>query len=747
MASHNDRPDAAESQQPSKPDNTPRVPDESGFRAFQPDEAKPRRRVSPRVPQPASEAVSPINQPPASVRSTKPSDANEPTDQLQPTDQTPQSPPPSAHFPAWRNADRAQRWSKLPLPDVGRLQIAQVATFLAVPLLPLGLHGLWFVATYFWSRFATTVLHWGMGIPSYRFPVPGIFHALVAWGNTTLPLPSALFGFAHILDVLLLMEVTFLGAPYVLELVLKHVYQMQPLSIARLGQVSPEAQRRIQTISQQRNQPLPQLGLLDTKAPIVFTCGTGAKNVRIVLSQGLLDQLHDAEIAAVCSGEMGHVRLLNLGLMTWIVTLIQIPYLLYRIAAELADYLATSAHRQKYQVVKFLALVGVYLFAFISAIGYIAFDLWRWSGLWFARERSVVADHAAANLTGNPNGQARALLKIAYGISLDIRTQQQTDFVLEAFELAMPVGDRQALTLGSLLGLMPVENALAWDWHNGQRYYLNWNNSHALLGKRLAHLRQYAEQWQLPQELAMEYDVEQQQTQRKPKWPQLLVSGLPFACAAIGYGLAMLLWLIAWFGFWLGLPQLAWLGSDWRLMYAFPLIGFGIGTLIRFNRYFPDLPSSWKRRPPKDVANLATLVQAPQALPHRAHPTALTGNLMGRRGVSNWLCQDLLLQSQQVLVRLHYPSYLGWLTNLLWADNRAIDLLDQHVSAIGWLRRGATPWMDVEILQNTSGKARRGGHQVWSVIVGIMAVAIGLIWLGGPEDLTSVLQRVEGLRR
>ncbi len=725
MASQNDRPDAADPRQPATPDDQPPVPDESGFRAFQPDAAKPRRRVS---------------------RSTTPSDSTQSTDQPQRTDQTPPSPPPPTHFPTWHNADRAQRWSKLPSPDVARLQIAQVATFLAVPLLPLGLHGLWFVATYFWSRFATTVLQWGMGVPSYRFPVPGIFHALVAWGNNTLPLPSALFGFAHILDVLLLVELTFFGAPYLLEFVLKHVYQMQPLSIARLGQVSPEAQRRIQTASQQRHQPLPELGLLATTAPIAFTYGTGAKNARIVLSRGLLDQLNDDEIAAVCSGEMGYINPFNLGLMTWIVTLLQIPYLLYRIAAELADYLAVSGRRQRYRVVKFLALVGGYFFAFISAIGYIAFDLLRWVGLWFARERSVVADHSAANLTGNPNGQARALLKMAYGMSQDIQTQRQTDFLLEAFELAMPIGDRQAITLGSLLGLMPVENALAWDWGNEQRHYLSLNNSHTLLGERLVCLMDYAQQWQLPQEMAMS-QPELPKAQLKSKWPQLLVAGLPFACAAIGYVLAVMLWLVAWLSFQLGWSQLAWLGSDWRLMYAFPLIGFGIGTLVRFNRYFPDLPSSWKRRPPKDVNDLAALIQAPQALPHRAHPTALTGYLIGRHGVSNWLCQDLLMQSQRVLVRLHYPSYLGWLTNLFWAENRATDLLGQNVSAIGWLRRGANPWMDVELLQNSSGKARRGGHQVWSVIVGITAVAIGVIWLGGPEDLTAVIQRVEGIRR
>ncbi|NJN49766.1 MAG: hypothetical protein HC805_08400, partial [Alkalinema sp. RL_2_19] len=171
--------------------------------------------------------------------------------------------------------------------DVARLQLSQLATLLAVPLLPLGLHALWFTVSFFWMRFATGVLRWRMGIPSYTFPVPGIFHPLTAWGNELLPLPGVLLGLAHGLDVLVLSALTFFAAPYWLGFVLQRVYQMQPWSIARLGQVSPEAQNRVQSDCQKVNQPLPQFGLLPHAAPIVFTYGTGAKNARIVVSQGL----------------------------------------------------------------------------------------------------------------------------------------------------------------------------------------------------------------------------------------------------------------------------------------------------------------------------------------------------------------------------------------------------------------------------------------------------------------------------
>jgi Zn-dependent protease with chaperone function len=723
MTSENDRTDASGSLPPENPGN----PTDGGFRAFQPGERQ-RSRRGPLVP---GAAIKPPGQLPS----------NPPSGEAPTAPTVPLPTPDVATWPRWRNADRAPRWAALPPPDLGRLQQSQLVTFLAVPLWPLGLHGLWFAAMYFWARFATAVLGWRMGVPSYRSPVPGLFGALTTWVQSMRSLPDWLLNLAQVGDVLVLSALTFLAAPFFLTFVLKQVYRLQPLSIARLGQVSPEAQRQIQG----ETKP-PQFGLLPTTAPIAFTYGTSAKNARIVLSQGLLDQLTDAEIATICVAEARSIHPLNMGLITWILAVLQVPYLVYALAAQLADQLAAWGTKQSQRWLEILVTIGVYALAIVAAIGHISFTTLRWMGLWFTRQRSIGGDHAAVNRTGNPNAQARALLKIAYGISQDMQTQGQTDFALEGFELAMPVGYRQAATLGSLLGVMSAESALAWDWGNPQRHYFSFNNSQALLGGRLARLMQTAQQWQLPTELDMrEYPAAKSP---QPTWPQLVTAAWPFWGAAIGYAIAVAFWAIAWISFWFGWRQLAWLGSDFRLMYALPLIGFGIGSLIRFNQYFPDLPNAWLRRSPEAVGDLAMIVQDPLALPQRAAPIALTGKLLGRSGVGNWLCQDLWLQNEaKVLVRLHYPSPLGWLSNLGWVDNRVNDLRGQMVSAMGWLRRGATPWMDVERLRNDYGKTRWGAHQVWSTIVLVAAVLIGIMWLGGFEDLMAYIRRVQLPRR
>ncbi|NJN49769.1 MAG: hypothetical protein HC805_08415 [Alkalinema sp. RL_2_19] len=161
-------------------------------------------------------------------------------------------------------------------------------------------------------------------------------------------------------------------------------------------------------------------------------------------------------------------------------------------------------------------------------------------------------------------------------------------------------------------------------------------------------------------ELDMHQYAAQQELRVKPTRYQRFVAGLPFWSAAIGYGLALLLWGIAWISFWLGLPQLAWLGSDFRPVYAFPLIGFGIGTLVRFNRYFPDVPTSWQRRRPAAAEDLAAIVQDPLALPNKVNPVAITGQLIGRHGIANWLCQDLILQvSKFWCACIMFPIWVG----------------------------------------------------------------------------------------
>jgi hypothetical protein len=169
--------------------------------------------------------------------------------------------------------------------------------------------------------------------------------------------------------------------------------------------------------------------------------------------------------------------------------------------------------------------------------------------------------------------------------------------------------------------------------------------------------------------------------------------------------------------------------GDWSLIQGCLPIGFSIGTFIQINSLFPDIkPASVTINP--DLPNLL----ASTALPIDSQPVRLQGKLLGRHGISNWLGQDLILHSPTGLVKLHHISWLWPVGDFVLRQSPSpTDLLDRHLIATGWFRRGATPWIDVDILQTQGGKISRSGHPSWSTLLATTAAAWGayIILSGG----------------
>ena len=95
---------------------------------------------------------------------------------------------------------------------------------------------------------------------------------------------------------------------------------------------------------------------------------------------------------------------------------------------------------------------------------------------------------------------------------------------------------------------------------------------------------------------------------------------------------------------------LAWMYRADFLRWALPMIGFSIGTLIRINAFFPDLPQS-----PRAKAIQPELLQDPDRIPLSAVPVQLEGKLLNRPAIAGFLGQDL------------------WLKTLNWTPAAALD--------------------------------------------------------------------------
>lgn len=588
----------------------------------------------------------------------------------------------------WRNAGRSSRWNSLGAVDASGLWALEVGSLVLLFWLSRLLLR-WIFSL--WNGLSIRV-NWATGLPRLILPTD------LTW------------------PILILLGLLLLTSPWLLNRWLKQFYRLQPFSLANLERSSPEANRLLRRVLTQRRQPMPTFQLLPNSAPLVFTYGYLPQNAHIVVSQGLLDQLPDDEIATLMAAELAHIRYWNFGVLSGLVLIAQIPYRIYWSVAAWGD-------RQQDRVLKTIAVA-------ISSFGYGLFWLLRLPGLWLARVRLYYSDRFAAELTGNPNGLSRALLKITIGTAQNIQQQKHTSALLESFEMLLPVGYRQALTLGSLYNGDAA--LLDWDRRNPYRRWLILNNTHPPLGERLHLLTQYAQQWRLEPEVLWRRDIQANQNQRnglsyKPR--RLLLQGAPFWGIPIGLGIGLLLWAFGWIARQLRWFEVAWLAGDRSMLLACCLLGFSIGMFLRINAFFPDIrPSNLQSNPA-----LAQLLNNPTAIPLDSQPVRLQGTLVGRRGLHNWLYRDLILQTATGLIRLHYTSSWGWIGDLFPKALRPPALIDRSVTVTGWFRRGATPWIDVETIQSEYGRTLRSYHPIWSTILASLAalLAVYIILRGG----------------
>ncbi|MEG3978078.1 zinc metalloprotease HtpX [Microcoleus sp. herbarium8] len=513
------------------------------------------------------------------------------------------------------------------------------------------------------------------------------------------------------------------SSPWLTDALLKLFCGIETLRGSVLSKHSKEASRVLRSFCTKQNMPTPVLKLLPLNVPVAFSYGCLPRFARIAVSKGLLEQLTDDEIATIFARELSHISHWDFAPMSLALLVIQIPYLIYWQAAYWSERLCDL------MTIEFLRFAVRNLAAAISAISYGIYKFLRWPMLWLSRRRVYFSDRTAAEITGNPNGLTRALGKMAIGIAANIEQQKQTSFFLEGFDLLLPLGVGQAATIGSAALRAPLSQILLWDVTNPDRAWLTVNSTHPLLGERLKLLELYAQFWKIETELDLASLSLESPKKRKLslfksilefKDSKLFLQGAPFFGIPMSLGLVALLWLIGWIFSQTSIWRLDWLLGDRSIFWGCLPIGFSIGTLMRINYFFPDIT-------PRETASpsLPKILSNPDILPVDAQPVQLSGQLLGRTGIENWLGQDLILQTATGLVRLHYVSRFGPCGSLWPQPIRPSDLIGKPVVATGWLRRGANVAIDLETLRSQSSLVSDSGHPIWSAILAFAAACWG----------------------
>jgi Zn-dependent protease with chaperone function len=504
-----------------------------------------------------------------------------------------------------------------------------------------------------------------------------------------------------------------LASPWLWDRLLALAHQQQPLSTSRLQTTHPETVRLLRRLCQQRGWPIPHLRSLPSDLPLSFSYGWWPSNLRLVVSQGWLETLSDDEAATLLGHELAHLSHGTLPLMSTLGLLLQLLYQGYW-------HLARWGDRQNFAPLRASA-------AILSALAYGLYWLLRKPCLGLTRLRTTHSDRQAVEWTGNPNGLVRALIKTAAAAATTVTTLGQTPPLAESVDLLTPLGYRSALTPGSLYAQGVLPQILTWDWQNPYRHWLALNNAHPLLGERLITLSRYAAQWGLPTEMLLPEGNARLRLRSRPDfaqyWLPFALQISPYIGPLLGTLTTLILWFIGGLVNPLGIWQISWFYGDRSLLWGSLCLGLGIGILARINRYFPDInPTNTRRNPP-----LAPLLKNPMALPTDSIPVRLEGTLLGRRGMANWLCQDFWLQTEQGLIKLHFLSSLGAPGNLLLHPGHPSQRVGQSLTASGWFRRGASPWLDVDAFLKPGQRSLRSNHPVWSASIALVSCGLGIL--------------------
>lgn len=524
---------------------------------------------------------------------------------------------------------------------------------------------------------------------------------LLIKGSST---PTAGLILAAFIAIAISLGVFFLS-PFIMDLIQAWLYDTRWVSLTEIERYSPEAARTVRLICQQKKLKQPRLGIIQDLNPTAFTYGSLPDSARLVVSQGLFHYLDDDEIATVYAHELGHIVHWDFAVMTLASTLVQITYLLYTYIDEVAAHLGNGENSRRIKNGARAAAIAAYVFYIVG----------EYLLLYLSRTREYYADHFAAEITGNPNGLSRALIKIAYGVLEEGQRHPEPSKLLQGTR-ALGIADPRGSTLSGTAYRIAsdptqVGRVFLWDMFNPWAWWMELSSTHPLTGKRVRALTTYAEQLGLPAEFDMAAVIREGRTLNKKRlYGNFTLDIVLFLADWLGLGL----------GIALGAAIVFWGGVNPLIAVSLALIGFGAGTLLKAIAMYPD----FHRAPEVDVL---ALMSDPYASPLRGRAVKLAGTIIGRGDAGNKLGCDFKLQDRAGMIFLRYSSRFGPLGNLIFGWTQADGFINRSVHAVGWFRRGTMPWVDLVRMDCPEKWTVHSYHRFWTFVMAIGAIVLGFI--------------------
>lgn len=525
----------------------------------------------------------------------------------------------------------------------------------------------------------------------------------------------------------------FVLGPWLMDLSLRWIYKFSWVGPEELPGHLREFVARV---AAEQDMKFPWFGLIHDGAPNAFTYGHHPNNMRIVITQGILDLLEPAEVEGVVAHEIGHGRNWDMLLMTVVQLVPLLLYFAYRTALQAGDRGKDNAYR-------IAVAVGAYVLYIASE--YIV--------LWFSRCREYYADRFAGRVTGNPNALASALVKIGYGLaarsgpppaeeaeggSKKKGAKKPAAPSLDAIG-AMGIFDRKSAvamvassaavgfdldggtgTLAPTISKENLKSAMQWDLWNPWATFYELSSTHPLIAHRLQYLGDQAAA--MGDEPYIVFD------RRKPEsyWDDfavdIVVMFLPLLLMLGGLAVSAALGGAAAFGVWPAIPGV---GSKAVLaLIGLPILGLGVGLFLKTRLVYRGDYFA-----PLSVAGLLHKVKVSSVRPV---PARMRGTIIGK-GVPGLIwSEDFVMRDGTGILFLDYRQPLRiweWLFGLF----RAGEFAGKSVEVVGWFRRAPMPYLELKSI-TVDGRKResyaRHARFIWAgflAAVGVVMVVAGVV--------------------
>lgn len=198
----------------------------------------------------------------------------------------------------------------------------------------------------------------------------------------------------------------------------------------------PKLTSIVRSLSQQADTSVPSVYVAPTETPLSLTTGFRPRNARLVVSEGLLETLPEAELRAVVAHELAHVKNRDTAVMT-------AATLPIGAADRVVDLLAGRTRGARYgqpsraSYADALVTLGLLFVPPIWLCGHVL-----WASL--SRVREFTADGGAIAITGDPAALATALERIDETIArrptTDFRQVEVAAFAIVEADRTDPVG-------------------------------------------------------------------------------------------------------------------------------------------------------------------------------------------------------------------------------------------------------------------------------------------------------------------